>query len=147
MVKPRPRFDSDDDLWKKDGEPAGHEERGQGQVVVLRADARFSLEDLAAKARPALCALGAERAIVFGSYARGEGDGYSDLDLVIVIETALPRLERHELLAPLFDALPLPLDPLVYTPKEFAEGLRRGLGVFVAIAKEGITIYERPTEG
>jgi predicted nucleotidyltransferase len=56
------------------------------EVVVVRAPARFTLEEVAGLARPALETAGAERAIVFGSWARGTEDGYSDLDLAVVLE-------------------------------------------------------------
>ncbi len=116
------------------------------EVTVLRAEAHFSLEELAHLAAGPLAALGAERAIVFGSYARGESDGFSDLDLAIVLDTDLPRLRRGRLLGPLLAALPVGIDPVVYTPQEFKEGLRRGLGIFDAIAREGVTIYECPPD-
>jgi uncharacterized protein len=112
-------------------------------VIVVRAPRRYALDDLAARARPALAAAGAERAVVFGSWARGTADGYSDLDLAVVIDTELPRIERWRLLAGVLDALPLAVDLLVFTPAEWAEGLRRGLGVFDAIAREGVTIHAR----
>jgi hypothetical protein len=38
----------------------------------------------------------AERAIVFGSYGRGEADEYSDLDLIVVAASRLPFLRRHQ---------------------------------------------------
>lgn len=81
--------------------------------------------------------------MAFGSYARGTADAFSDLDLVVVLDTDLPRLERHRALAELFEASPIGIDLLVYTPLEFAAGLRRGYDVFDAIQREGVTIYER----
>jgi predicted nucleotidyltransferase len=112
-------------------------------VVVLRAPARFTLAELADLVRPALEAAGVERAIVFGSWARGSADGYSDLDLAIVMETDLPPLDRGSLLADLVRSLPVGLDLLVYTPEEFARGMAGGFGVFDAIAREGVTIHAR----
>lgn len=88
------------------------------EVVVLRAPARFTLDELAERMREPLEAAGAERAIVFGSWARGEADGYSDLDLVVVVQTELPRFER---------------------------GMSKQLDVFDAIAREGVTIHEGRT--
>ncbi len=113
------------------------------EVHVIKAARRYSLDELAQLAAAALRATGAERAVAFGSWARGTADGFSDLDLAVVVETDLPRLERPRLLAGLLDALPLGVDLLVYTPEEFAQGLRERYGVFDAIAREGITIYAR----
>lgn len=112
-------------------------------VVVLKADCRWSLEDLTRLAEAPLAAAGAERAVVFGACARGTADGYSDLDLAVVLTTDRPFTERGALLGGLLDALPVPVDLLVYTPEEFACGLARGVGIFDAIAREGVTIHAR----
>jgi predicted nucleotidyltransferase len=115
-------------------------------VVVFRAGPRHTLDDLARIARPPLEAAGALRAVVFGSYARGSADAYSDLDLVVVMQTDAPRLDRHRALRSLLDAIPIPVDLLVFTPEEYALGMRRWLGVFDSIAREGIVIHEaRPS--
>jgi predicted nucleotidyltransferase len=113
------------------------------EVAVLRAPARFTLDELAERLRGPLEAAGAERAIVFGSWARGEADGYSDLDLVVVLPTELPRFERGKLLAGILDAIPISVDVLIYTPEEFERGMSKQLDVFDAIAREGVTIHER----
>ena len=113
------------------------------EVVVLRAPARFTLDEITERLRVPLEAAGAERAIVFGSWARGEADGYSDLDLVVVLATELPRFERAKLLTGVLDAIPIPVDLLVYTPEEFERGMNRRFDVFDAIAREGVTIHER----
>ena len=113
------------------------------EVVVLRAPARFKLAELARLAEPVLQRAGALRAVAFGSFARGAADGYSDLDLAVVLRTELPAFGRGELLKDLFDALPVGLDLVVYTPEEFERGMQARMGVFDAIAREGVTIYER----
>jgi predicted nucleotidyltransferase len=113
------------------------------EVTVVRGAARHTLEELADRARDPLEAAGAERAVVFGSWARGCADAFSDLDLAVVIETPLPPLERGCLLRALVEALPVGVDLLVYTPAEFRRGLDERFGVFDAIAREGVTIYAR----
>jgi predicted nucleotidyltransferase len=115
-------------------------------VSVVRRPARHTLADLAALARPALEAAGAERAVVFGSWARGVADGFSDLDLAVVIDTSLAPLDRGHLLRGVVEALPLGVDLLVYTPAEFTRGLEERYGVFDAIAREGVTIPARSAE-
>lgn len=113
------------------------------EVIILRKPAEYTLDELAQKAAGPLAASGAERAVAFGSWAAGTADGYSDLDLVVVLETDLPRLERGRLLAELIEALPVAVDLLVYTPEEFTRGIAAKIGVFDAIAREGATIYAR----
>lgn len=112
-------------------------------VEILNKPAPATLAELADRLAEPLAASGAEQAVAFGSYARGEADGYSDLDLVVVMETKLPFLDRGRLLPELFDAVPVGIDLLIYTPTEFAEGLRRGMGIFSEIADHGVTVYQR----
>lgn len=111
------------------------------RVAVFNKASKWSLANLACLADEPLRAAGADRAVAFGSYARGVADAWSDLDLAVVIETDLPRLERGRLLCDLYDALPVSLDLLVFTPSEFERGVQAGLDVFAAIAAEGKTIF------
>ena len=112
-----------------------------GGVAVFNEPSEWSLANLARFAAKPLRAAGAKRAVAFGSYARGVADAWSDLDLVVVIETDLPRPQRGRLLGDLYDALPVALDLLVFTPSEFERGMQAGLDVFVPIATEGKTIF------
>ena len=117
-----------------------------GSVVILREPAKWSLPELARRAAGPLRAAGATRAIAFGSYARGVADAWSDLDLAVVLDTDLPKLERSRLLEGLHDAMPVALDLLIYTPSEFETGSAAGLDVFAALADEGKTIFPMGTE-
>jgi predicted nucleotidyltransferase len=112
-------------------------------VTILRLPARLTLEDVAKLAAGPLERAGAVRAVVFGSFARGDADGYSDLDLVVVLRTDLPFVERGRLLGELVDALPVHVDVAIYTPEEYARGMKRGYGIFDALQREGVTIHER----
>ena len=113
------------------------------EVTVLQSPARHTLAELARIGAEPLRRAGAERAVAFGSYARGTADGYSDLDLVVVLSTDRPPTERWPLLRELLDALPVSVDLLVYTPEEFARGMERRVGIFDAIASEGVVLYAR----
>ena len=112
-----------------------------GGVAIFNESSKWTLANLAGIASEPLRGAGAERAVAFGSYARGVADAWSDLDLVVVMETDLPRPERGRLLGDLYDALPVSLDVLVFTPAEFEHGVLAGLDVFAAIATDGITIF------
>ena len=87
--------------------------------------------------------MGAEKIILFGSLARGRMNIFSDLDLIVVIDSQADFVERHgqmyQALQPKVDA-----DILVYTPEEFAHMQDRP---FVQQAlKEGIILYAKDTE-
>ena len=124
-----------------DAEKPCEHEAVDGGIAVFNESSKWSLADLARIASGPLRAAGAIRAVAFGSYARGVADAWSDLDLVVVMETDLPRLERGRLLDDLYDALPVSLDILVYTPAEFERGVEAGLDVFAAIETEGINVF------
>ncbi len=65
-----------------------------------------------------------ERVVLIGSAARGSRDLFTDLDLVVVMETDEPFHRRAAgLLADL--ALGVDVDLLVYTPEEFERMRRR----------------------
>lgn len=115
------------------------------ELVVVQAPAPCSLAEITARILPVLEVAGAERAVVFGSWARGTADGFSDLDLAVVLRTDLPPIERPRLLDGVHRALPgIGVDLVVYTPEEWQQGLARGLDLFDSIAREGVTIHARP---
>lgn len=85
---------------------------------------------------------GIQKAILFGSFARGEPSRRSDLDLILVQETDRRFLDRYEgLLLELGKLVPdRDLDLLIYTPGELERLAGRP---FVAAAlREGKVIYE-----
>lgn len=84
---------------------------------------------------------GAERAIVFGSYARGDFDELSDVDLVVIKQTASPYFQRASELAAL---LPFGrVDAFVFTPEEFEKMKARGNALAEIVETEGVILYER----
>ncbi len=85
-----------------------------------------------------LKAMGAQKIILFGSLAKGREDIFSDLDLIVVMDSPLDFVHRHahmyQQLCPKVDA-----DILIYTPHEFAQ---MEDGPFIRYAlKEGIILY------
>lgn len=87
-----------------------------------------------------------DRAFLFGSYARGRRDLFTDLDLLVIMDSPLDFVTRTaELYRYLASAENAPIgvdvDLLVYTPEEFQRNASRG---FVRRAlEEGELIYER----
>lgn len=88
-----------------------------------------------------------ERIYLFGSWARGEQDDLSDLDIVVIKRTSLPFLERLREVAKYFPPKSGGVDVLVYTPEEF-EAMRRDGNAFAEmIVEEGLLVYGDQAEG
>lgn len=71
-----------------------------------------------------LKALGAQLIVLFGSYAQGRRDLFTDLDLLVVMESEEPFIWRlgtvRRALSPRVDT-----DLFIYTPEEFEEMTQR----------------------
>jgi predicted nucleotidyltransferase len=85
----------------------------------------------------------ASQVILFGSYARGEATDRSDVDLMVVAETDLPRHKRAVGLYKQFRPYPFGMDIVVYTPQEVQDGKRSALTFVSTVLREGKTLYER----
>jgi len=89
-----------------------------------------------------------ERIVLFGSFARGDQNRASDLDLLIVAETPLPFCERiGRALASAYGASKrLPVEALVYTPAEWGRMLSERSSFAALALREGRLLYEREPE-
>ncbi|OHB67748.1 MAG: hypothetical protein A2V70_05935 [Planctomycetes bacterium RBG_13_63_9] len=85
----------------------------------------------------------AQRVVLFGSHARGEADETSDVDLLIVAESELPRFKRSRELYKLLRPYPFAMDLIVYTPQEIERGKRSPISFVSTVLREGKTLYER----
>jgi len=85
----------------------------------------------------------AERIVLFGSYARGTAVDTSDVDLLIIANSSLPRFKRSRELYKLFDPHPFGMDLIVYTPDEIERGKRSEVSFVSAVLREGKTVYAR----
>jgi uncharacterized protein len=81
-----------------------------------------------------------EKAILFGSYAAGRRDLFTDIDLLIVMNTPLGYLERTAMLYQRLQTT-VDLDLIVYTPDEFAK--KRDSGFLRQVLHTGQVIYEK----
>lgn len=85
-----------------------------------------------------------DRIYLFGSWARGEEDDLSDVDVVVVKSTPLPFFDRLREVLRLLPAELGAVDVLVYTPEEFAAMQREGNAFAEMIVEEGRLIYGNP---
>lgn len=84
-----------------------------------------------------------EKIILFGSYAYGEPHEESDLDILVVMDSDLPRYKRS---VPIYQALAgllIPKDVLVYTPEEIEAWKDVPQAFITTILKKGRVIYEK----
>ncbi|MGC8719532.1 MAG: nucleotidyltransferase domain-containing protein [Thermodesulforhabdaceae bacterium] len=80
-----------------------------------------------------------EKISVFGSYSKRK-DLFTDLDILIIMETDKPFLERTKEIYSLL-ALPVDADILCYTPEEFEKLKSRPF--FKEILKGALVLYEK----
>ncbi|MBA7538307.1 hypothetical protein ES705_30582 [subsurface metagenome] len=84
-----------------------------------------------------------ERVILFGSYASGNPTGDSDLDLLVVKSSNLPRHKRaREIRKHLWGITEVPKDIIVYTQKEIDEWKGVEEAFITNIMKKGKILYE-----
>ena len=85
-----------------------------------------------------------QKIVLFGSRARGDGRASSDIDLLVVAESAEPRARRS---APLYGALSdilIPMDIVVYRPCEVEEWSQVPQAFVTTAIREGKILYEMP---
>lgn len=83
----------------------------------------------------------AERVVLFGSYATGNAGPDSDVDLLIIAESQLPRFKRSRTLYKLFRPYPFAMDLIVYTPQEIEKGKRSSVSFVSRVLREGEVMY------
>jgi predicted nucleotidyltransferase len=83
-----------------------------------------------------------EQVILFGSQSRGEAGPDSDLDLLIVMDTDLPRHKRPLPFYRALAGLGLAKDIVVYTPFEVEEWKTASCSLVATALREGTVLYE-----
>jgi uncharacterized protein len=84
-----------------------------------------------------------EKIILFGSYASGTPNENSDLDLFIIKETNLPRPERTVQVRKMLFGAKIPIDLIVFTPKEIEESKENKFSFIYEVLTTGKTLYEQ----
>lgn len=82
-----------------------------------------------------------DRIILYGSRVKRNARPDSDLDLLVVMETDLPRAFRAKPIRQLFYDSPVRVDMIVYTPAELEEQLRLPYSFLSSIMKSGVEVY------
>ncbi|MBI3267702.1 MAG: nucleotidyltransferase domain-containing protein [Planctomycetes bacterium] len=86
--------------------------------------------------------LAPERVILFGSLAHGLVDEYSDVDVVVVLPTDRPFLERGLEVVRLLAPMGRPVEALVYTPGEYGAMLLAGHGFLEHVLETGRVVVD-----
>ncbi|MBN1804697.1 MAG: nucleotidyltransferase domain-containing protein [Sedimentisphaerales bacterium] len=86
---------------------------------------------------------GAERVILFGSYAKGTVTKDSDIDLLVVAKTDLAPSERYSAVRRLIADVPASFDIIVKTPEEYNRWRSVVNHIVYFADKYGRIIYER----
>jgi predicted nucleotidyltransferase len=89
-----------------------------------------------------LSRLNVKRISLFGSYTRGRSDLFTDLDVLVIMDTDKPFTERITEIYSLL-ALPVDADILCYTPQEF-QRMKETPFLKKALADE-VVLYEKRT--
>lgn len=84
-----------------------------------------------------------DKIILFGSYAAGNPDNDSDLDLLIIKDTDLPRHLRSFDIQKLLIGSMIPMDILVYTNQEFEQEQNQRYSFLNSAIKTSKILYER----
>lgn len=84
-----------------------------------------------------------DRIILFGSYAKGNSTDNSDLDFILIKETALPRHKRGIEVRRLFYGLTIPMDFKIYTSSEYKRELNNQYSFLSSVIKDSKVLYER----
>lgn len=85
----------------------------------------------------------AERVVLFGSHANGHADESSDVDLLVVAESNLPRHKRSRDLYRRIRTHRFPVDILVYTPEEVRRNSTTPVSFVSQALRNGRTVYAR----
>lgn len=103
----------------------------------------ISKNDISIVASKLTIAINAYKVILFGSYAKEQAHDSSDVVLLIIADSDLPRHKRSRALYGLLNPYPFALDLLVYTPQEIRQAVTSPFSFVSEILNEGVIVYER----
>jgi uncharacterized protein len=103
--------------------------------MISSATIQEAVDRLAQAAHP-------KKIFLFGSYARGEAGGQSDLDFLVIEETVKQRHRQMVYLQDILRPMRLPVDILVASEATFNEWADVTGTIFNEIKREGILCYD-----
>lgn len=83
-----------------------------------------------------------QKVILFGSYAKRAATIRSDVDLLVIKDTDLPRARRADDLQPMLARSLIPVDVHVYTPEEVAQYGTDSFDFVSSVLRTGKTLFE-----
>ena len=86
-----------------------------------------------------------DKIILFGSHAIGEASSRSDLDILVIKESDVPRWDRSGKIYHALRDIMVPMDILVYTEEEVHDWSQVRQAFVTTAVREGRVLYERPT--
>jgi len=84
-----------------------------------------------------------EKIILFGSHAWGKPNASSDVDILVIKNSKLPKRFRITQAEKFLSKLPHPTDVIVYTPQEMKERIKMGDFFINLILEKGQVLYEK----
>ena len=84
-----------------------------------------------------------DKVILFGSYANGNTNDDSDIDLILIKETTSPKHIRTIDIYKQLMGIKFPVDILVYTPEEYEKALTDKFSFLSGAIKHSKLLYER----
>ncbi|MEW6378306.1 MAG: nucleotidyltransferase domain-containing protein [bacterium] len=113
-------------------------------IKEQRTGALIPSETISAVIRAIAESFSPQKIILFGSYASGHPTPDSDLDLLVIMESDLPRHKRAVPIRRLFRPTPCAMDILVYTPQEAEYWNGVANHIITEVFETGKVVYERP---
>jgi len=86
-----------------------------------------------------------EKVILFGSYAEGNFDDNSDLDILVVKDMDIPRYKRSRKIRKYLRGVKVPIDLLVYSQKEIDEWKDNEHAFISKVLENGEVLYGQET--
>jgi predicted nucleotidyltransferase len=117
-------------VWPVDGKRLAEVSNPYGFLPVTE-------EILAEIVRRIVAKHDAEKIILFGSYAYGQPQQDSDVDILVVVKSSQSEIERYLAICQLLRPRPFPIDIIVKTPEELDEALKRNNFFWQKLLAEG----------